>query len=293
VLKMNLPSHLERKIALEFYLIDVKTRRELIEGYIVSENDYTSTLASNLRNSDFLGGNISHIFSRRTEYSEERNLGCDGLVVVRVEDEYKVGFFEAKWPQLNRSPNQNWDGKRNPTFPQLHQNNKISRFDDQLYRQMIRLHSPKIIVWEMFYMEMPFMQPNNLNNDDFGTTCITFGGISNHFPSRSHNQLWSDSELKNILNNNTTTNLYEIMHQMLSCDLGEEVSSSQSGQISIDIDLPLEIQDFEISDEIQSINIPFPLEGKARQESFNAIHEFMDDEMIDIYSFFDFTEFVQ
>ncbi len=121
---------------------DRLVRSDLIRGFVVTENDYTSNFTSAFRreiNSRNIPGVFAH--SQVLTPSVERQTGTDACCIFHNKDYFKIGLFEAKWPRLSTHID-SWD--------YLQKRNKKSHFDSQLDRQN-RISG--LAIWEMFYSE--------------------------------------------------------------------------------------------------------------------------------------------
>ncbi|EHQ05552.1 hypothetical protein [Leptonema illini] len=124
---------------------DRLVRADLIHGFVVTENDYTSNFTSAFRreiNSRRLPGLSAH--SQVLTPSVERRTGTDGCIVFHNQSVFKVGLFEGKWPRLSTHLNY-WDS--------IQKSGGRSHFDDQLARQAAL---SGYAIWEMFYSEEPY-----------------------------------------------------------------------------------------------------------------------------------------
>jgi hypothetical protein len=85
---------------------DRLVRADLIQGFVVNENDYTSNFTSALRreiNSRSIPGLAAH--SQVLTPTVERQTGTDGCIIFRNKTNFKIGLFEAKWPRLSTHTN--------------------------------------------------------------------------------------------------------------------------------------------------------------------------------------------
>lgn len=136
-------------------------RADLIEGIVVSENDYTSNFTGSLRR-EIHARAIPGLSAKIQVLTPcaERDLGADACVILRNENEFKAGIFEAKWPRFSTHVNA-WDSRQ--------KSSGRSHFNTQLQRQ--HLQKPYAAIWEMFYCEYPFgYQPSFMPNE--GSACV-------------------------------------------------------------------------------------------------------------------------
>ena len=187
---------------------DANCRHDLSEGFITSERDYVSNLATHLRypagtihNSRLpssIGLPPSAFDGSITSYTmppgHEKVFGCDGIIVlsrpIAGTDKvlHKIGLFEAKWPRVfgghehiypTKSGNQDrWDSKFNPDTrpikerePPLLKSAYQSHFSDQLIRQHAWAN-PDLVIWEQFFSEEPVNTTSNPNFKKLGSTCV-------------------------------------------------------------------------------------------------------------------------
>ena len=189
---------------------DRLARADLIEGIIVSENDYTSNFTGSLRreiHARAIPGLIARI--QVLNPSAERELGVDACVILQNEREFKAGIFEAKWPRLSTHVNA-WDSRQ--------RSSDESHFHSQLKRQHAQRYYAAI--WEMFYCEYPFgSQPAFMRNE--GSVCVWHDDAYSYSLSRpSHLDPWTDNELRELLEVNSLS-ISEVFEAMCTCIQGK------------------------------------------------------------------------
>lgn len=137
------------------------TQKELELNLITTENEYTYSLLSKIRNSVQSNKTLG-LFANTTLLAQtlpatlERTHGTDACIILVDHDKKisKVCLFEAKIPR-NR-----WDQKEKKSG--------ISHFSSQLKRQ--HCLSKKYAIWEQFYC-YGYMQPKSLINIVNNTNC--------------------------------------------------------------------------------------------------------------------------
>ncbi|MCB2411135.1 hypothetical protein [Hymenobacter lucidus] len=199
-------AHDAYELALLLQYHDANCRHDLADGFITSERDYVSNLATHLRYpagtiqnsrlSSSIGLPPSTFDGPITSYTmppaHEKVLGCDGIIIlsrpISGSDEvlYKIGLFEAKWPRMfgghqhiyrTKSGNADrWDSKYNPDtrtkklrvspFPAHY-----SHFSSQLIRQQTWSGSD-VVIWEQLFSEQPVGAPSKKGFKRFGSTCV-------------------------------------------------------------------------------------------------------------------------
>lgn len=167
---------------------DRLARSDLINGYIVDENDYTSNFLANFRR-EINSRNVVGLkaVAYRLAPRIERRFGADGCIIIDNGSSYKVGIFEAKWPgvQVERGP---WD--------YIQKSAGVSHFDTQVKRQS--QCSRDFAIWEMFYCDSHFeQQPGGYS--DYGSACVEHKNAFHHVNNRNNNFPWSDRELESML----------------------------------------------------------------------------------------------
>lgn len=79
-----------------FYEIDVFCRQNFRKNFIVSERDYVSLLLSFLKYPDGPFKNNPNVHSQTLDSHLEQKFGCDGVILFKQNDNYRIGMFEAK-----------------------------------------------------------------------------------------------------------------------------------------------------------------------------------------------------
>lgn len=165
---------------------DRLVRADLIRGFVVNENDYTSNFTSALRreiNSRAIPGLAAH--SQVLKPLVERRTGTDGCIIFRNRTHYKIGLFEAKWPRLSTHTNC-WDSLQKSTAK--------SHFDSQLARQNAL---SGLAIWEMFYSEEPY--GSNPHFPHYGSSCVWHADAFAISSARTQTTPWTDTELTTLL----------------------------------------------------------------------------------------------
>ncbi|WP_336579299.1 hypothetical protein [Alcaligenes sp. CHO6] len=165
---------------------DRLVRADLINGFVVTENDYTSNFTGALRreiNSRAIPDLVAH--TQVLTPAVERSTGTDACIIFRNRDIFKVGLFEAKWPRLSTHANC-WDSLQKSTGK--------SHFDSQLNRQNALSGSA---VWEMFYSEEPY-GPNPYF-PEYGSSCVWHADAFAISSARTQTAPWADTELTTLL----------------------------------------------------------------------------------------------
>lgn len=207
---MLFPKSIIQEISSCAHWADRLIRGELIEGVIVSENDYTSNLTGALRreiNARIIPGLKATI--QVLNPSAERELGADACVIFQNDTHFKASIFEAKWPRLSTHIN-TWDSKQKSTGE--------SHFHSQLRRQHVQSHYAA--AWEIFYCEFPFgAQPKYIPNE--GSACVWHKHAFMASMARPQcNNPWSDDDLKSLLETNAI-DIATIFTEICSCNQGK------------------------------------------------------------------------
>jgi hypothetical protein len=170
------------------YWADRECRAELIEGYISTENDYTSNLTASLRrkiNARQLPG--LHATSFVVPPQIERSTGTDAAIILATEGRYKIGLFEAKWPRL-ASETQGWDA--------VQRSSGQSHFCDQIARQTPGAGA--FAIWEMFYCELAFGERKAIF-PIHGSSCVWHADALAVSQRRDSTKPWSETDLTELL----------------------------------------------------------------------------------------------
>jgi len=202
---------------------DRLVRSDLIKGFVVTENDYTSNFTSALRreiNSRGVPGLAAH--SQVLTPVVERKTGTDACIIFRNKDHFKVGLFEAKWPRLSTHTNC-WDSIQKSTSK--------SHFDSQLGRQHA-LSGPA--VWEMFYSEEAY--GSNPMFPMYGSSCVWHADAFAASSARAQTKPWSDAELATVLGASKRT-IGDIVRSVCECIEGQRypigMMQSHLGELGI------------------------------------------------------------
>lgn len=188
---------------------DRLVRADLVHGFVVSENDYTSNFTSALRreiNSRAIPGVSAH--SQVLTPSVEQKTGTDGCIIFRNQTKFKVGLFEAKWPRLSTHVNC-WDSIQKSTT--------TSHFDYQLEKQASYLSSTGYAIWEMFYTEEPYGA--NPLFPRFGSSCVWHADAFAISSKRIQTKPWTDTELTSLLKTRKT-NIGNVVKSICKCKKG-------------------------------------------------------------------------
>lgn len=210
---MLAPSHVVDELKNCAEWADRLVRADLMRGFVVNENDYTSNFTSALRreiNSRGIPGISAH--TQVLSPPVERKTGTDGCIVIRNSTHFKVGLFEAKWPRLSTHTNC-WDSLQKKTA--------ISHFDSQIARQ----HAlSDFAIWEMFYSEEPY-GPNPLF-PDFGSACVWHADAFNVSSTRTQSSPWTDNELTTLLSASKLS-IGKILEAICSCTHGIPIAGDR------------------------------------------------------------------
>ena len=167
------------------YTLDSRCRSDLHSGAINDERQYVAALATRIRDYWRCRGLQTHLYAQALPSTQEKLLGCDAAIVLRVEAGVKVGLFEAKWPRF-LSSGYAWDYRQVTTG--------LSHFSSQLSRQT-RVAS-HVAVWELFMLEACPGQ-YHVGLDSWGATCLWHSEATLFDSTRANPQaLWSQSEAR-------------------------------------------------------------------------------------------------
>lgn len=224
---MLFPVHIIDIIKFCSYWADRLARTDLIEGYIVTENDYTSNFTGSLRreiNTLSIPGLKAKI--QVLNPKSERQIGADACIIFQNNKEFKASIFEAKWPRLKTHKNM-WDSEQRSTGS--------SHFHSQFLRQ--KAHSHYAAIWEMFYCEFPFgKQPNNF--PDKGSACVWHADALAATLARPDTKTpWSDYELDSLLEGKSLS-IAEIIKEICICNQGVPLEIGNYRTAFGDIGLP-------------------------------------------------------
>lgn len=251
------------------YYEDMFTRKELHSNNISNERDYVSNLTSNLRHIYRKWGIPNYVYSKVLPDNTERRLGCDGLIMVKIDSILKIALFEAKWPRLLLDPKYQWDKI---------DKNGISHFSNQLNKQSI--WSKYFYIFELFIMEHDFtLQP--LNFDDWGSTCISHKkAYLFDRMYRKSNIKWKNVDLLNLMNMNNTTfinnknNLFFMLSNLISCRRGKKYT--------VNGDPRLVLKNDKADENIRQLSLPLRLDNMESE-----IPEFMETTGLEHFVYFE------
>ena len=206
---------------------DMEIRSDLILGYIINENDYTSNFTGALRRNI---NSYSQTGLRATSHlltsQEEKGTGCDAAIIIKTGNTGKVLLLEGKWPRLS-NPFHHWDWKQTSTG--------LSHFSDQLSRQAN--FAKRYAIAEMFYDECafgsgaPHMQPH-------GSVCVWHEDAIAYDLSRTNSPMvWSQSELVTMLQKGTHS-IAHIVQQVCLCYQGTVLNLPDTLRLNA-LDFPL------------------------------------------------------
>lgn len=240
---MLFPIDIIKQIVSCAYWADRLIRADLIEGIIVSENDYTSNFTGALRreiNARAIPGLSAKI--QVLNPSAERKLGADACVILQNDREFKAGIFEAKWPRLSTHVN-TWDSKQKSSGE--------SHFHSQLQRQHMQRHYAAI--WEMFYCEYPFgSHPSFFPSE--GSACVWHDDAYGFSSSRPSNFVpWADDELKELLESHTLS-IAEVFEAMCTCKQGKPIPNGRYEKAFGDMGAPHEALIIKYSPDVKPKN---------------------------------------
>lgn len=206
---------------------DRLVKADLIDGYIVSENDYTSNFTGALRR-EITARNIDGLSAKIQvlNASAEREMGADACIIFQNRNEFKASIFEAKWPRLSTNVD-TWDSKQKSSGQ--------SHFHSQLARQHAQIRY--LAVWEMFYSEHPFgKQPKHFPPE--GSACVWHDVAYAATMARPNfNKPWRDHELDDLLEGNSMT-ISEVIEAICVCSHGKPLKNGNYQSAFGDAGLP-------------------------------------------------------
>ncbi len=182
-------------------------RADLIAGFVVTENDYTSNFTGALRreiNSRQIRGLSAHtqVLTPRVE----RNTGTDACIILQNQTHFKIGLFEAKWPRITTHANY-WDS--------IQKSNLRSHFDNQIAKQSTLSN---YAVWEMFYAEESYGQSKLF--PQYGSACVWHSDAFAISSARTQTTPWADGELISMLKAHGL-GIGDIVTQICMCRAGQ------------------------------------------------------------------------
>lgn len=224
---MLFPSEVIRELMSCAHWADRLVRADLIDGFIVSENDYTSNFTSALRR-EIKARNFPGLTAKVQVLnpSAERQIGADACIIFQNKDAFKASVFEAKWPRLSTHVD-TWDSKQKSTDE--------SHFHSQLVRQHAQSHYAAI--WEMFYSEHPFgKQPTYFPSE--GSACVWHEDAYAATIARPNPKTpWTDLELKGLLEGRVMT-IADVIQAICHCHKGKPLPNGNHRAAFGDVDMP-------------------------------------------------------
>ncbi len=222
-------------VASIFQLMDGMCRTDLNGHLITSERDYVSNFTSLIRRPfgivpqlhQFTNLGILQTYAYSLNGRYERQYGCDGKIVFKKGNQYKIGMFEAKWPRYSKA-NYIWDD----WVPKA--NSPISRFSRQLEKQSKVMHG--VAIWEMFINEEregrtlgPFKK--------WGSTNVWHADAYAFLQAHQfiHKEFWKNKHLDALLPGHGL-HMYQIIKAILTCNRGKvfgRVGEAGNGVIKV------------------------------------------------------------
>ena len=206
----SMPANQIQEICSFAHTADKEARSDLVRGFIVNENDYTSNFTGALRriiNSNSTTGlsATSHLL----QPPDERLMGCDATIIITCNGYYKVATFEAKYPRISQS-HYSWDYAQTSS--------DISHFSDQLDRQ--KRFASQHAIFEMFYCEIDFgKQPSHMQA--YVSSCVWHEDAVAFDSSRSSpQQVWGSTDLENMLKRGNEP-IEKVLESVCECSKGE------------------------------------------------------------------------
>lgn len=255
--KLNL--NFVKGIAKIIYKIDCICREDFKKRKIVSERDYVSILLNFMRYPFGPFVNFPFAHSQTLQGTLEQKYGCDGIIIFKYGNSYKIGMFEAKliknlWDSYVEKPSK-------------------SRFQRQIDKQKKII--PEITVWEMFFNNNEY----DSTLDSKGSTCVK-SDIA--FSYSKSNTRWTYKDLLKLLkdsflsNSNRPLNLEQIIEEMFTHNIGKEIIYSEEGCT--------------LYKDNKDIKIPL-LKGEFSLYAEDKIDKFLRENKIFSYTHFDLEEF--
>lgn len=250
-----------RTIADLIYRMDCSCRTDFKRNFIVSERDYVSLFLNHIRHPFGIFSNTSFAHSQTLPGGIEQSLGCDGIIIFKLNNNYKIGLFEAKVIKKY------WDSSTGRP--------RISRFQRQINKQSSI--NPNIAVWEMFLNKnelKPYLDP-------LASSCVK-RSIAQAY--RRSSLLWSFNDLLNlnnqsyISNGSNPLNIRQIITEILSCNFGTLLNASED-----------KIQLFENDNDLR---IPI-IQEEVTENDINEIFQFLKMAKIHSYTHIDLGVYVQ
>lgn len=206
------------------YRVDELCRLELSLGTLNDERQYVAALAVRIRDYWACAGQRALCYAKALPSRQERLLGCDALILLRLDNGYKVGLFEAKWPRLFQNRSHSWDSFQAGT--------NVSHYSDQLIRQS-KIH-PSAAVWELLMNEeAPGKYTQSF--DTWGATCLWHAEARLYMAGRPHpNAVWSRADARSLVYSvaRRKKNLATCVKRLAECREGKLVAPTR-GAVSI------------------------------------------------------------
>lgn len=212
-----------------FYTLDKQVRHDLSLGKIADERDCVARLVGSFSYpfGIFNQYGFHHLrfrskwFARVNSSGHEQWFGCDSMLVFRVDNQLKVGLFEAKWPRILNDPHHCWD------YPQ--KSTKLSHFTNQIRRQAA--WTSQAAIWETFFFEAP-VNTAHPPFDLHGATCVRHDVARQLVDEQPDLEtLWDNADLQTLIQRaqgssaigKQMTNLRQMVLDMLTCEFGEAI----------------------------------------------------------------------
>ena len=203
-----------------FYFFDILTREQLSKKQVTSERDYVSRLVTYF-NLPF--GEILSLFNLKLngaikcnsivlENKSEQAIGCDSAIVLNINGDFKVCFFEAKFQRITNP-------KKKNSFDKVPKGNKISHFASQIKRQ--QNYVANALIWEMFINEKP-LNSIYYTYDSLGSTCVLSKHANTINRIRYNTKKWKDTEVVKLIETHQTSdsaipsNIYGMIYELFN-----------------------------------------------------------------------------
>lgn len=197
----------------QIYRMDQVCRKDFENNFIVSERDYISIFLNFIRYPYGPFSNHRFTHSQTLPGSAEQKYGCDGIIIFKRDNQYKIGVFEAKVIKKR------WDSLTGKAP-------RISRFQNQIHKQA-GINSG-IAVWEMF------LNKDNTKQqfDALGSTCVKRDIACAY---KKTTPLWTYKDLEDLAfdsfaaNHNQVINIESIISEILTCTFGNVFTYNPKG----------------------------------------------------------------
>jgi hypothetical protein len=204
--------HQIHSLSQQIYELDQVCRKDFKNNFIVSERDYISIFLNFIRYPYGPFSNHCFAHSQTLPGSVEQKYGCDGIIIFKRDNRYKIGVFEAKVIKKR------WDSLTGKAPG-------ISRFQNQINKQAGL--NPGIAVWEMFLNK----DTSKAQFDTLGSTCVKKDIASAY---KKTTPLWTykdleDLALKSCTFNNQVVNIESIIREILTCTFGDVFEYNAQG----------------------------------------------------------------